>query len=206
MTVLGNIVAVTSIIAVVVAHPGTQRVGAGRDPQPGRRRLVQRPAVSDHASATRSSSEFRYNPRITAADARAIQRYSPLVVGGHARVERQRRRSSTATSRSTACSIQGVSVGVQQLLDLQRRAGPADERHRSRRDRAGRPDRLGHRRSPVRRRRSAGQDHPDRRRPLPRRRRERQARIVSRPVAGRLRRDPARPVPADLRLAAPAVA
>ena len=32
-----------------VAHPGAERLGQGGDPQPGRRRLVQHPAVPDHA-------------------------------------------------------------------------------------------------------------------------------------------------------------
>ena len=48
MTVLGNIVAVTSIIAVVSLIQGLNASVTGRDPQPGRRRLVQHPAVPRH--------------------------------------------------------------------------------------------------------------------------------------------------------------
>jgi len=78
MTVLGNIVAVTSIIAVVSLIQGLN--------------LSVQGAILSQAGADAFSvqqfpltfsdeefDEFRYNPRITAADARAIRRYSPLV-------------------------------------------------------------------------------------------------------------------------------
>ena len=48
MTVLGNIVAVTSIIAVVSLIQGLNASVQDGDPQPGGRRLVQHPAVPDH--------------------------------------------------------------------------------------------------------------------------------------------------------------
>src|SRR6516225_5068840 len=78
MTVLGNIVAVTSIIAVVSLIQGLN--------------ASVKQAILNQAGAdsfkiqrfplTRSDEEFdrvRGNPRITPADARAIRRYSGLV-------------------------------------------------------------------------------------------------------------------------------
>jgi putative ABC transport system permease protein len=78
MTVLGNIVAVTSIIAVVSLIQGLN--AAVQD-------AILNEAGADSFSVqqfpiTFSEDEFeevRYNPRITAADAAAIKRYSPLV-------------------------------------------------------------------------------------------------------------------------------
>ena len=77
MTVLGNIVAVTSIIAVVSLIQGLN--ASVKD-------AILNQAGADSFSIqqfpiTRSDEEFdkvRYNPRITLTDARAIQRYSPL--------------------------------------------------------------------------------------------------------------------------------
>src|SRR6478672_11182247 len=74
MTVLGNIVAVTSIIAVVSLIQGLNTSvkdailnQAGADSFT----VEQFPiAVSDE-----DFEKVRYNPRITAADARAVQRY-----------------------------------------------------------------------------------------------------------------------------------
>jgi putative ABC transport system permease protein len=78
MTVLGNIVAVTSIIAVVALIRGLN--------------VAVQDAILNQAGAdsfsvqqfplTFSEDEFerfRYNPRITAADAAAVRRYGPLV-------------------------------------------------------------------------------------------------------------------------------
>jgi putative ABC transport system permease protein len=78
MTVLGNIVAVTSIIAVVSLIQGLNE--SVQD-------AILSQAGADAFSIqqfplTFSDEEFeevRYNPRITAADARAIRRYSPLI-------------------------------------------------------------------------------------------------------------------------------
>jgi putative ABC transport system permease protein len=78
MTVLGNIVAVTSIIAVVSLIQGLNATvkdvilsQAGADA-----------FLIDRMPITRTDEEFekfRYNPRITMADADAVKRYSPLV-------------------------------------------------------------------------------------------------------------------------------
>ena len=78
MTVLGNIVAVTSIIAVVSLIQGlnasvTNAIlnQAGADSFG----VQQFPLVFSEEEA----EKFRYNPRITMQDVRAIRRYSPLV-------------------------------------------------------------------------------------------------------------------------------
>ena len=78
MTVLGNIVAVTSIIAVVALIQGLNDAV---------QELILNEAGADSFSVQQfpiSFSEddferFRYNPRITAADAAAIERYGPQV-------------------------------------------------------------------------------------------------------------------------------
>jgi putative ABC transport system permease protein len=78
MTVLGNIVAVTSIIAVValirglnVAVQDAILTQAGADSFS----IQQYPLTFSEEESER----FRYNPRITAADANAVKRYSELV-------------------------------------------------------------------------------------------------------------------------------
>ena len=77
MTVLGNIVAVTSIIAVVSLIQGLNA---------SVKQAILNQAGADSFNIqqfpiTRSDEEFdkvRSNPRITASDARAIKRYSDL--------------------------------------------------------------------------------------------------------------------------------
>jgi putative ABC transport system permease protein len=78
MTVLGNIVAVTSIIAVVALIQGLNvavqdaiLTQAGADSF-----SVQQFPIT---FSEEDSEQFRYNPRITAADATAIKRYGPQV-------------------------------------------------------------------------------------------------------------------------------
>src|SRR5688572_16562794 len=78
MTVLGNIVAVTSIIAVVSLIQGLN--ASVRD-------AILNQAGADSFSVQQfpisfsdeEFEKFRYNPRITSNDARAIRRYSPLI-------------------------------------------------------------------------------------------------------------------------------
>src|SRR4029079_16217637 len=78
MTVLGNIVAVTSIIAVVALIQGLNA---------SVKSAILNQAGADsfniqQSPSTRSDEEFekaRSNPRITLLDARAIRRYSDLV-------------------------------------------------------------------------------------------------------------------------------
>ena len=61
-----------------VAHPGAERVGQGGDPEPGRRRLVQHPAVPDHAFSDDEFDSVRAT-RASRGRRRAIKRYGPLV-------------------------------------------------------------------------------------------------------------------------------
>ena len=107
MSVLGNIVAVTSIIAVVSLIQGlnatvtdaiVSEVGADS-------------FVVDRYGITRSDEDFdlvRSNPRVTLRDAEAIRRYSPLVRRSWPRAA-DRGRWPTRTSSSRASRIRGVS-------------------------------------------------------------------------------------------------
>jgi putative ABC transport system permease protein len=110
MTVLGNIVAVTSIIAVVSLIQGLNTSvkdaivnQAGADSFT----IEQFPiAVSDE-----DFERVRYNPRITAVDARAVQRYSELVTS----VLLQANGNGRVTYRDKSIesvSIRGVSAAV----------------------------------------------------------------------------------------------
>ena len=99
MTVLGNIVAVTSIIAVVSLIQGLN--------------ASVKSAILNQAGAdsfniqqfpiTRSDEErdkVRNNPRLTLQDARAIRRYSDAGRRGHGRLHRPAAASPIATNRS----------------------------------------------------------------------------------------------------------
>ena len=78
MTVLGNIVAVTSIIAVVSLIQGLN--ASVKDAILGQAGAdsfsIQQFPIS---FSEEDAEKFRYNPRLTAADAQAIKRFSPLV-------------------------------------------------------------------------------------------------------------------------------
>src|SRR6185503_5025832 len=78
MTVLGNIVAVTSIIAVVSLIQGLNAsVQSAILNQAGADSFsVQQYPI---AFSDEEFDKFRYNPRITVQDARAVERYSSLV-------------------------------------------------------------------------------------------------------------------------------
>ena len=177
MTVLGNIVAVTSIIAVVSLIQGLNASvkdailnQAGADsfsiqqfPITTQRRGVregpQQPA--HHAARRRARS---------GATTRAGRR-------GDGRLGRPAAASPTATSRSTTTQIHGVTAEYVNFSSFDAERGrlmsPTEVDTRA----AGRRHRLADRRSAVRHEhRSAREDHPDRRRALPRRRRQRQER------------------------------
>ena len=208
MTVLGNIVAVTSIIAVVSLIQGLNA---------SVKQAILNQAGADSFNiqqfpVTRSDEEFdkvRSNPRITLqrrARDPALRRRADR--RGHGRLQAAAAASPIATSRSTTRSVQGVTAEYVNFSELRRRARPADEPDRSRHGR-GRSTvhRLADRRPAVRRSdRSDRQDHPDRGRALPRRRRQREEGLAARPVAGRVRGHPARAVPDDVRIAPVAVA
>ena len=79
MTVLGNIVAVTSIIAVVSLIQGLNGGGQGRDPRPrSRPTRSSSNAAADHDERGGRGADAQL-PRVTLDDAEAIRRFSPLV-------------------------------------------------------------------------------------------------------------------------------
>ena len=205
MTVLGNIVAVTSIIAVVSLIQGlnasvTQAIlsQAGADSF-----SIQRYPV------TRSDEEFdevRSNPIVTLTDAVAIERYGEHDRVRHGRGDRPTDASPIATARSTARACHGVTSDYVDFSTFDAERGrlisPIEVEHRSPLAVIGSQtaDRLfGADDRPDR------QDDPDRGRALPDCRRQREEGHAARPVAGRVRGHAARPVPDDLRLAPVAV-
>ena len=134
MTVLGNIVAVTSIIAVVSLIQGLNASVRTRNPQSGGRRLVHRSAIRHRPQRRRVASRAIQSAR-DAQGRRRCQAVQPAGVLGHAplngacahhlpgRVHRRRPGN-------------GRDAGIRQFLELRRRAGPAHQPGRSRRRRA----------------------------------------------------------------------
>ena len=126
MTVLGNIVAVTSIIAVVSLIQGLN--ASVQD-------AILNQAGADSFSVqqfpiTLSDEEFekvRYNPRITLADARAIRRYSELASAVMLESRRTGAGHLPRQDRSTTSTSGASRAEFTQLLHLQRRARPSDE-------------------------------------------------------------------------------
>ena len=201
MTVLGNIVAVTSIIAVVSLIQGTQRVGQARDRQPGGRRLVQHPAVSGHAERRR----LREGPLQPADLAAGRARDSPLRQPAHRRGHGRRQRAGPRhLSRPIDRQHQrsGPDGGLRRLLGLRRRTRPPHDADRSRHGTAGHRHRLADRRPAVRPRASIRWTRSSRSKaPTSASSASAQKRVDPRPVAGRVRAHPARPVPDDVRIA-----
>ncbi len=151
MTVLGNIVAVTSIIAVVSLIQGLN--------------ASVKQAILDEAGAesfsiqrypvTRSDEDFdrvRNNPIITMQDMRAIQRYGGEQIAAIMANTSGRGRITFRDKSIDNTQVEGVSVRLHQLLGLHRRARPPDEPHRSGPLASGHGARLADRGPPVRRR------------------------------------------------------
>ena len=201
LTVLGNIVAVTSIIAVVSLVQGMNEyvtdaivsgVGADNftiqrmpvDPDAGRRGpRAQQPAHHAGGSGRDPAVQRQHRRDLGRRPTPAATMSLPDRVGrrraGHGRLAR-----------------------LHQLLHLRRRARPADQPGRDR-DAAGpSPSSAGTSptscSAPVDPHR---QDDLDRRRALPRRRRAQEEGIGLRQLAGQLRDHPARQLPEDVRLA-----
>ena len=93
MMVLGNIVAVTSIIAVVSLHPGHEHVRLRRDPvatsASARSRSTRSAFITDDEEERRA---WRRNPDVTMLDAqsgRVVQRHASTAVMAEAGRERQ---------------------------------------------------------------------------------------------------------------------
>ena len=114
MTVLGNIVAVTSIIAVVSLIQGLNASVKHGDPQPGRRRLVQRPAVPDHAQRRR----VREGARQPAHHAERRQGDQALQRPGRARSWSTRRRRARVTYRDKSIDQTQVHGVTSEYVDF----------------------------------------------------------------------------------------
>ena len=83
MTVLGNIVAVMSIIAVVSLIQGSMRRSA-RPFSTKRARIRSSSSSSGSFAATRNGCACSRIPRITRQDAEAVKKLQPARIGGHA--------------------------------------------------------------------------------------------------------------------------
>jgi hypothetical protein len=193
MTVLGNIVAVTSIVTVVTLIQGMNGMvadalmsGIGADSFT----IQRRPPIFNEDDEERA----RNNPMITIEEADAIRAFSPII----ASVAAQANRSASVSYRTEEvenAQIQGVTSSYIDFstfsVEIGRMMSPVEvERSQTR---------LGACGSAVRRHQSAGQDHQDRRHQLPRRRRKRAEGFVLRKLAGQLRGDSARGVSTAVR-------
>jgi len=132
-----------------VVDPGAERVGEVGDPEPGRRRFVQHPAVSDHAQRRGVRQGARQPARLARRHARA----PPLQLGAdrrrHGRLREPRTRHlPRQVDRQHAGA--GRVARVCQLLQLRRRTGAPDEPHRGGKQPARGGRRLADRRSLVR--------------------------------------------------------
>ena len=86
LTVLGNIVAVTSIIAVVSLVQGLTRASTDAIQSAVRRRRVLGAAHAARRGPTkRKQLRAQSNPRVTLEDADAIRAFSPNIAPGHGR-------------------------------------------------------------------------------------------------------------------------
>ena len=152
MTVLGNIVAVTSIVTVVTLIQGMNAmvsdaivsdVGADSFTDPA-------PAARSAARTTRSALATTRSSRWTRPT--AIRALQPAHRGGDGAGPAGRPRSSYRDQRARERPGPGRDQRLRPVLDLQRRARPADEPHRGGAQPAGGDPRLGRGRPAVRRR------------------------------------------------------
>ena len=129
MTVLGNIVAVTSIVTVVTLIQGMNAMVSTAiisDVGADSFTIQRQPPIRNEEDEERT----RNNPILTMDEADAIRAFSPLVTS----VMGQTGRGGTVSYRDTELSqvtVQAVTERIRQLLQLQRRARPADEPDRS---------------------------------------------------------------------------
>ena len=189
MTVLGNIVAVTSIIAVVSLIQGLN--------------ASVKDAILNQAGAdsfniqqfpiTRSDEEFdkvRGNPRMTLHDLRAIRRYSdPELVTAVMADSAGRGRITYRDKSIDNTQVRGVTAEYVNFSSFDAERGRLMSPTEVDSTAPGHRDRLADRRAAVRRRRrSARQDDSDRRRALPggRASARRRAPLLGR-LAGRVR-------------------
>ena len=199
LTVLGNIVAVTSIIAVVSLIQGmngyvtdTIVSGVGADSFT----IQRQPAVRTQEDEDR----VRSFPRITVDDAKAVRKFSDNITA----VAAQGNASARVIYGEESLDIDSGArrlEGLPLLPDLRRRVRPPHQLDRDRSQPAGHGARRPDRRAAVRPAPADRQSHQDRRPELPRRRRQREEGLLLRPVAGRVRPHPAWRVPEDVRVA-----
>ena len=102
LTVIGNVVAVTSIIAVVSLVQGLNASVEDAIQSRVRRRRVLRPAARPDADRRRGPARAQSNPRVTLDDADAIRTFGAQHRLRHGGGRQLGARSSTAASRSTA--------------------------------------------------------------------------------------------------------
>ena len=172
MTVLGNIVAVTSIIAVVTLIQGMNVYVTNADRFRRRRRQLHDPADSG-----------RSEPRKTKS-ASATTRGSPWSRRGSQEVQRQHHgccwpgecsaKLSYRTESLDSVRVQGVSHDYIDFSTFNVETGPSDQSNGGGFRPAGNGSWLGCRRSTVRPGGSARQDHLHRRTAFPRDRRQRE--------------------------------
>ena len=200
LTLLGNIVAVSSIIAVVALIQGVN--GAVSDA-----------IVSDlgadsftirRTGITRNQDEIdrqRNNPRITLDEARAIRalRHDDRRGDGAGAAELHASATAPRSCSRSPCRASPTTYLEFSTFDAERgrMMSPVEIAAQP----AGGAGRLAGGRPAVRPGGSARQVHQGRRRAVPHRRRQRQEGRVLRQLAGRVRRDSARPVPEAVRLA-----
>ena len=108
LTVLGNIVAVTSIIAVVSLDPGDERLRHRRDRLGRRRRQLHDPAHAGRSARRPTRTACATIRGSRSSEAAAIRKFSDNVGAVAGAGQRRGARSPTAASRSTASQIQGV--------------------------------------------------------------------------------------------------
>jgi hypothetical protein len=107
LTLLGNIVAVSSIITVVALITGVNAAVTRRDRVGSRRRFVHHPADGDHAERGRFE-RMRNNPHVRSDDAQAVKRFAHVGASIMAQAQTQTR-WRIATRSCETLQVQGVS-------------------------------------------------------------------------------------------------
>ena len=188
MMVLGNIVAVTSIIAVVSLIQGMDTYVSDailRDVGVGTFKIDKIGFITDEEEERRA---WRRNPDVTMHDVKAVESFSDTITA----VMAEAGASANISYKDVlleSTRVRGRVGGLRGVQHLRGRARPAAEPARDR-ARPGRgAARLGHRRQAVQGPQPDRSGHPDQRHPLPRRWRQREEGVGVRQLAGRVRDD-----------------
>ena len=158
-----------------VADPGHEQLRRRRDRERRRRRHVQGPA--DRRRSTRRGrgrAAAQQPARHAGRRRRAIKRFSDDHRRGDGAGPAPAPTSPTATRRSTASQVRGVSADYVEFTSYDAERGRLMSRIEVERVAPGRAPRLRTPPTGCSGRQPARQDHPDRRRALPRRRRQRE--------------------------------